>query len=140
MMHSNVDGLPAKSRELVVVDDDEFTLEIVGRTLRRSSWAVTGFLDAEEALVHLRQTQPPNALIVDQRMPRIDGEDFLRQLIVDEEISVARTFLWSSVDPQVDVRTRVERLGVHILSKNVLREKAELLKALEQECARDQIL
>lgn len=131
MNKSSVDALRHDNHELVVLDDDEFTLEVIRRKLRNSNWSVTCFTCADKAMEHLRHADLPDALIVDHRMPRQDGDDFLRELILDAGIVITPTFLCSSVDLPVEISGRVEQLGVRVLSKDVLRDENELLKALE---------
>lgn len=131
MMSCSVDGLTAKSKDLVLVDDDSEVLEIVRQNLQDTDWELACFLDAEEALPHLQQARLPDVLIVDNRMPRIDGVDVLEQLAQGADITLPRAYLCSGVAPPADILARVKRLGAGFLVKDTLFDKKKLLKALE---------
>ena len=74
---------PAKlaGRETVLLADDEATLtEIVENTLASNGYTVLIARDGEEALARLHdQTQPIDALITDQTMPGMRGEEIARR-------------------------------------------------------------
>ena len=116
---------------LVLIDDDEFVLERVARHLRKTRWSATYFTDPEDALVHLHERSRPDVLIVDNRMPRMDGIDFIKRLTGDKAPLIPRLYLCSGAHPPADICLRAEQSGVYILSKDTLLEKTELLALLE---------
>ena len=67
------------SADLVVVDDDSLTLEIVALNLRKTSVCHELFQDPEQAMQYLITTMP-GILIVDFYMPTINGVEFLDAL------------------------------------------------------------
>jgi len=64
---------------LLIVDDDAGVAETFARMLRLEGYEVLTALDAEAALREV-ETSRPDALILDLRMPFIDGTAFLRRL------------------------------------------------------------
>jgi DNA-binding response OmpR family regulator len=64
---------------VLVVEDDEATLETYARILRLDGHHVSTAADAEAGWRSL-DTAVPDAIIVDLRMPHVDGLEFLRRL------------------------------------------------------------
>ncbi|HZS35460.1 MAG TPA: response regulator [Polyangia bacterium] len=70
------------SGEVLVVDDDASTREMVTRHLRAIGFTTAEAHDGEEALLRARVT-PPSLLILDLIMPQLDGFEVLRRLRAD---------------------------------------------------------
>jgi CheY-like chemotaxis protein/signal transduction histidine kinase len=68
--------------EVLVVDDDAGTRELVSRSLRRSGFSTAEARNGQEALLRLRTTQP-SLLILDLVMPGLDGFEVLRSIRAD---------------------------------------------------------
>lgn len=113
--------------DLVVVDDEALTLEMVERRLAGTPHKILCFNDEWQAVNHLRD-QAPRVLIVDQRMPHLDGIDLIEAL---GDALPPRTYLCSSVAlPAATLKTAKE-LGVREISKDVLDNRIELLALLD---------
>jgi CheY-like chemotaxis protein len=65
--------------EVLVVDDDSATREVVCRTLRRAGFSTSEANNGEEALLKARLS-PPALLVLDLMMPNLDGFEVLRRL------------------------------------------------------------
>ncbi len=65
-------ALALSSSEVLVVDDDPATLELVKRILESSGYQVQVARDGEEAIEMIR-TSPPDFLLTDWDMPQVDG-------------------------------------------------------------------
>jgi CheY-like chemotaxis protein/signal transduction histidine kinase len=65
--------------EVLVVDDDDDTRELVTRTLRRAGFSATEARDGEDALLRARVSRPA-MVILDLMMPKIDGFEVMRRL------------------------------------------------------------
>ena len=67
------------SIRVLVADDERNLRELLVRELSRKGHAVEGVGDGEAALERLRD-DPPDVLILDMRMPRLEGIEVLRRL------------------------------------------------------------
>jgi CheY-like chemotaxis protein len=70
---------PAKSRPILVVDDDVAVRELIFEVLRDAGYEVEVASDGAEALRVIEQS-PPRLLILDIQMPRVDGPSLAREL------------------------------------------------------------
>jgi two-component system response regulator MprA len=64
---------------ILIVDDDEGVTQTFARMLQLEGYQVRTALSAEMGLVEAARSRP-NAIILDLRMPLIDGLGFLRRL------------------------------------------------------------
>jgi DNA-binding response OmpR family regulator len=64
---------------ILIVDDDEGVTQTFARMLRLEGFQVRTASTAESGL-HNAQSAPPDAIILDLRMPLVDGLSFLRRL------------------------------------------------------------
>jgi two-component system, OmpR family, response regulator len=74
-----MNNVPAK---VLIIDDDQAVTETFARILRLEGHEVRTAHDAESGL-HEAQATPPDAIIVDLRMPLINGLGFLYRLRAD---------------------------------------------------------
>ncbi len=65
--------------DVLVVDDDEATRELVSRHLRRAGYSTVEARDGEEALLRARVISP-GLMILDLLMPGVDGFEVLRTM------------------------------------------------------------
>ena len=90
-----------------VVDDDESIRNSLKRLLRSTGFEVTIFPSAREFL-HQRPLNKHGCVIVDVRMPGMDGLD-LQKLLSDSGISLPVVFMTAYEDPYV--RSRAMEAG-----------------------------
>lgn len=69
---------------ILVVDDDEGVTETFARMLRLEGYQVHTAMSGETGLRQARQVRP-DAIILDLRMPAVDGLAFLRRLRAQDE-------------------------------------------------------
>jgi ammonium transporter len=73
----NTDTLPPGN--LLVVEDDEATREMLVRTLDKSGWGVTIATNGLEALERLKEVVP-QLILLDLMMPEMDGFQFIQEM------------------------------------------------------------
>jgi DNA-binding response OmpR family regulator len=76
---SCVASLASATRLILIVEDDESTLDTYARILRLEGFETENASSAESALRTLH-SRKPDAVIVDMRLPMADGLDFVRTL------------------------------------------------------------
>ena len=106
---------------ILVVDDDPAVLSCYGRLLRRSGHEVETAAGGEPALARIVSSAPFDVVILDFRMPGMDGMEFLRRLRRQghaPEVILVSAYLTDQV------RESAARMGVRrILEKPVDIEK-----------------
>ena len=74
------------SSKILIVDDDEGVTQTFARMLRLEGYQVRTAVSAEKGLIEAEQSHP-DAIILDLRMPLVDGLGFLRRLRARNEHS-----------------------------------------------------
>ena len=74
---SELIGRPAKSRTLLLVDDEESIISALRRLLRRDGYRILSADSGSEGLELLAKNDV-DVIVSDQRMPNMTGEEFLR--------------------------------------------------------------
>ena len=99
-----VAGQPA---ELLVVDDDEATRQVVRRTLAKQGWTVA---EAENGRVALEQVarHKPSLILLDLMMPELDGFEFLAALRKNEAWQSVPVVVLTSKDLSPEERTAAQ--------------------------------
>ncbi len=115
--------------DFVMVDDDLLTLEFARRSLRSTDVRLRCFNDPLSALAHLQQ-HTPRVLLVDHRMPCLDGLELLQQLSDSSAVPAANIFLCSGVALPDAMHARAAALGARPLLKDALHSKADFLDLL----------
>src|ERR671926_1819364 len=69
---------------ILIVDDDEGVTQTFARMLKLEGFDVRTAMNAETGLVQAQEARP-DAIILDLRMPLVDGLGFLRRLRALEE-------------------------------------------------------
>lgn len=126
---------------LLLVDDDSFVQRRVARHLRGAGWRLEFFDMAEQALAWLQDNPPPDCIISDNRMPRMDGPAFLERVTALPGVAARPRHLCSEGRPPADVMQRIAAAGAGFVSKDALYDRAALLalldRAREEESALD---
>jgi two-component system response regulator PrrA len=73
-----------KAGKILIVDDDEGVTQTFARMLRLEGYQVRTAINAETGL-RLAEENHPDAIILDLRMPLLDGVGFLRRLRAHDE-------------------------------------------------------
>jgi CheY-like chemotaxis protein len=74
------------SGSVMVIEDDSAIRETIAMILRCEGYEVDAVAAAREALRHLRAGARPGVILLDLRMPGMDGEAFARELRRDPEL------------------------------------------------------
>lgn len=89
--------LGTESGTILVVDDNPDTNDALVRLLRLRGYTVEGAFDGVEALGLLREGLEPSLIILDLRMPIMDGQEFLRTIADDPRFATLPVIIYSAV-------------------------------------------
>lgn len=113
-----------KSRALVV-DDDPDTLESVRDILLRAGFAVATATTGREALAKLLDDEPPSVIVLDIRMPVMDGRQFVTVVRSYHRLSAIPILVLTAVELAPQLTETVE-----VVMRKPFRE-AELVANVE---------
>ena len=74
---------------ILVVDDNPDNVDIIREYLEVRGYPITVAHDGDEALTLLRQ-QPPDVMVLDVMMPKVDGWSVLMQLKADTDPAIRK--------------------------------------------------
>lgn len=118
---------------ILVVDDDPAVLSCYARLLAREGHDVETAPGGESGLLKVQHSQPFDIVILDYRMPCMDGMEFLSRL---RRLGHAPEVILVSAYATDEVRDCASRMGVRrILEKPI--DVAELRKAIREAVPRD---
>src|SRR5687768_6309722 len=92
---------------ILIVDDHEDNVEVIRARLEASGYQIASAADGEEALECVRKS-PPDLILLDVMMPRIDGMEVARQIKADESLPFIPIIMQPALDT---VQHKVEGLG-----------------------------
>ncbi|MFM2130165.1 MAG: hypothetical protein RL477_1711 [Pseudomonadota bacterium] len=110
------DRPPAPPGSILIVDDDEAVTQTFARMLRVEGYSVRTAVTAESGLAEAARHRP-DAIILDLRMPLVDGLGFLRRLRASEIGEVPVAIVTGDYFLDDSVSTEVRQLGAELLFK-----------------------
>ncbi|WP_242538557.1 response regulator [Trinickia acidisoli] len=118
-------GLPTvgQSVGIILIEDDDGHATLIERNLRRAGLTngFTRFADGQEALDYffsepsqfLRDEIPPSVILLDLKMPRIDGLEVLRRLKADRRTASLPVIVLTTTDDPREIE-RCYELGCNV--------------------------
>jgi len=94
---------------VLVADDDAWILRMVATVLEKRGYSVETAVDGEDAL-HRALARPPDLLITDVMMPRMDGWSLVRNLRAHDGLALLPVIFLTALSSEDD-RIRGFRLG-----------------------------
>src|SRR5581483_4612385 len=105
------------SAKILIVDDDEGVTQTFARMFRLEGYQVRTASSAETGLREAAETQP-DAIILDLRMPLVDGLGFLRRLRArDEQRTTPVAIVTGDYFLEESVSAELHRLGAELRFK-----------------------
>lgn len=117
---------------ILVVDDDDDVREAVSSALDEEGYRVLVARDGADALEVIRGAPPPNLIVLDLTMPRMNGVEFRRRLSA-ELPNVKAPLLVMSAD--VEGRSKARSMGAAAFLQKPVRLK-ELFRAVDVQLRR----
>ena len=91
-----------KGNKILVVDDDQDFSQLLAVDLKRSGYQVDLASDGEEGLEKIK-TEKPDLVVLDIKMPKMDGFTLVRRLKKDSETKAIPLIVFTSYEPMKDM-------------------------------------
>ena len=113
---------------ILIVEDEESLNEAYQIILRKAGYKVQVAFDGQEAL-KLAATEEPSLILLDLRMPRMDGIEFLRQFDLKRKHPSVKVIIFSNYDMQKEI-DEAYSLGADRYFMKALASPRELLQVV----------
>lgn len=101
---------------IMIIDDEPDNLNVLGDMLRRDGLNVRAFPDGEMALAAAGE-EPPDMILLDIRMPEMDGYEVCRRFKSDERLDAIPVIFLSAYSDPADKMRAFEAGGVDYVTK-----------------------
>lgn len=126
----------AKKQPVILIVEDEHSLsEAYQMILRKSGYTVYAAYDGEEAL-EVAAEHPPTLILLDLRMPRMDGIEFLERYNLLDDHPNVKVIVFSNYDMQKEI-DEAYRLGAERYILKAWASPKELLQVVENTLSTD---
>lgn len=98
------------AKTILIVDDEEDLRQSIADALESEGYRVVSAADGREGIAEA-VTFTPDLILVDYRMPEVDGVQFLRDLRSHDEVKNTPVMI-VTVDPQLELRKSATDLGI----------------------------
>ena len=102
---------------VMIVDDEPENLNVLGEMLRDEDWAVRAFPNGEMALVAATAEEVPDLVLLDIRMPGLDGYEVCRRFKADARLRAVPIIFLSASSATADKVQAFAVGGVDYVSK-----------------------
>jgi DNA-binding response OmpR family regulator len=97
------DSQPAEESSVLIVEDDEVTLEFLSYLFSREGFAVDVARDGRQALDRIASRRPPNFVVLDLMVPYFSGFEILRAIRQRPQWENVPTLILSSKTLEKDI-------------------------------------
>ncbi len=101
---------------VMVIDDEPQNVDVLDDMLAEQGWGVRAFLDGGQALASARE-EPPDLILLDIRMPGLDGYEVCRRLKRDDRLRAIPVIFLSAFSSSEDKVKAFEVGGVDYVVK-----------------------
>jgi CheY-like chemotaxis protein len=123
----------SKKPTVLIVEDEQSLNEAYQMILRKAGYRVQVAFDGQEALEILAMEEPA-LILLDLRMPRMDGIEFLRNYNVRQEHPNVKVIVFSNYDMQKEI-DEAYNLGADRYFMKALASPKELLQVVDNTLA-----
>ncbi len=114
---------------ILIVEDEHALNEAYQMILGQSGYTVDVAFDGQEALERIEKHEP-DLILLDLRMPRVDGIEFLRRVKLLDEHPHVRVIVFSNYDMQKEI-DEAYRLGAERYILKAWASPKELLQVVQ---------
>jgi CheY-like chemotaxis protein len=125
--------MAANKATILIVEDEQALNEAYQTILRKAGYMVQVAFDGQEAL-EVAAMEEPAIILLDLRMPRMDGIEFLRNYNLRAEHPNVKVIVFSNYDMQKEI-DEAYSLGADRYFMKALASPKELLQVVENTLA-----
>ena len=123
-------SVPTEGASILVVDDTAANLRLLLNVLSAAGYQVRPVTEGAAA-IRAAQLDPPDLILLDIKMPEMDGYEVCRRLKADQRTQDVPVMFLTVLDDVVDIAKGFELGGIDYVTKPV--ETAELLVRIENQ-------
>ncbi len=118
----DVNNSNTKSYRVLIIEDEEFVLNLIMHKFKDQNWEVSSAMNGETGLEKARQK--PDIILLDILLPGINGYEVLQTLKSDEELKYIPILVLSNYGQKDEVE-RSKELGAvdHLVKANIIIEE-----------------
>ena len=105
-----------KNRQVLIVEDEQLLNEAYARVLAAAGISLLRAYNGNEALELLKKNKP-DIILLDLRMPVMDGIEFLQKLKPKENLPGAKIIVFSNYDDQREIDEAFSLGAMHYMLK-----------------------
>ncbi|MCM8776390.1 MAG: response regulator [Candidatus Omnitrophica bacterium] len=102
--------------KILIVDDEQDTVTLLKDVLEEQGYRVITALDGREVLPLIKD-EKPSLLVLDLRMPGLDGERILERMCQEESIQGMKVFILTGFNDFDVTKERIQRKYHHLVAK-----------------------
>jgi CheY-like chemotaxis protein len=123
-------------RRVLLAEDDRFLRKAAETALKRHGFVVVAAVDGEEAL-RLARAEPPDLVLLDLIMPKMQGFEVLRALKADPATAPIPVVILSNLGQDGDVKQAMDAgaAGYFVKANLSLQDLVKRVGELVAECA-----
>lgn len=108
---------PSKPGTILLVDDEQNILDLMEEAFMQAGHEIMVALNGQEALDQLEKTDPPNAIVLDLKMPVMGGREFYSKLVKEQPDLAGRVVFLTGDILSDSARLFLESVNRPFLSK-----------------------
>lgn len=104
-------------KKVVIIEDDELITEMYKASLAQAKLSIEMYKDGESGLAAIQQN-PPDLVILDFMMPKLNGVEVLKKMRADEKLKNIPAILMSSLSDAADKQRALDAGATAYWQKN----------------------
>src|SRR5215471_953536 len=102
--------MAAGDGKIMLVEDDAEARNCLGEILELEGFDVVAFENGAQALNYLAHSPLPRLIIMDMRMPLVDGPQFRAAMLRDQRLARIPVIIVTAYEPSVAARLSVSKV------------------------------
>ncbi|MCI0744334.1 MAG: response regulator [Verrucomicrobia subdivision 3 bacterium] len=106
-------------KRILIIEDDPVVARVYSNSLQNAGYAVEAADDGQSGLERLRQS-PPDAVLLDMMLPKINGVEILRQIRADPALQTIPVMVYTNAFVDVMIQTAKNSGATEVFNKSTL--------------------